>query len=223
MNFDLLTGSPLFRGLHAPDVGKLISMVPYRIRTFRSGSLIAQSDETVNCLMIVLSGTVKGEMTDETGRVIKIEDIPAPGALAAAFIFGNRNRFPVNVVSVTECAILCIDRSDFLKLLMTNDVVLVNFLNMISSRSQFLSEKIRFLSFRTIRGKLAQLILQSVSPGKEEVVLARTRNELAEFFGVARPSVSRAFGELEQQGYIQVSGKSITILDRKGLAGLTSD
>jgi len=223
MNFDLLAGSPLFRGLDSPDIGKLISMVPYRIRKFSYGSLIAQSNETVNCLMIVLTGTVKGEMTDETGRVIKIEDIPAPGALAAAFIFGNRNRFPVNVVSVTGCEILCIDKSDFLKLLMTNDVVLVNFLNMISSRSQFLSEKIRFLSFRTIRGKLAQLILQSASPDKVEVVLSRTRNELAEFFGVARPSVSRAFGELEQQGYIQVSGKSIRILDRKGLSGLTSD
>jgi CRP/FNR family transcriptional regulator, dissimilatory nitrate respiration regulator len=223
MNFDLLAGSPLFRGLDSPDIMKLISMVPYRIRKFSYGSLIAQSNETVNCLMIVLTGTVKGEMTDETGRVIKIEDIPAPGALAAAFIFGNRNRFPVNVVSVTGCEILCIDKSDFLKLLMTNDVVLVNFLNMISSRSQFLSEKIRFLSFRTIRGKLAQLILQSASPDKVEVVLSRTRNELAEFFGVARPSVSRAFGELEQQGYIQVSGKSIRILDRKGLSGLTSD
>ncbi|MCX6329248.1 MAG: hypothetical protein NTZ85_07005 [Bacteroidia bacterium] len=32
----------------------------------------------------------------------EIEDIPAPGALASAFMFGNRNRFPVNVITILQ-------------------------------------------------------------------------------------------------------------------------
>ncbi len=69
---------------------------------YRSGSLISQSGDPVNSLMIVINGIVKGEMVDYAGRVIKIEDIPAPGALASAFMFGNKNRFPVNVVAVSD-------------------------------------------------------------------------------------------------------------------------
>ncbi len=44
-----------------------------------------------------------------------------------------------------------------------------------------------------------------------------TQNDLADFFfGVARPSVSRALGELEQDGLIEASGKNIRISEQKG-------
>ena len=66
----------------------------------RTGSIISQSGEQVNSLVVIVEGVVKGEMVDYSGRVIKIEDIPAPGALAPAFMFGNRNRFPVNVLQL---------------------------------------------------------------------------------------------------------------------------
>jgi CRP/FNR family transcriptional regulator, dissimilatory nitrate respiration regulator len=223
MDCNRLSGAPLFKGLDTTTIEAILSAVPYRIRKFQTGSLISASGETVNSLMIVLSGAVKGEMVDDAGRVIKIEDIPAPGALAAAFIFGVSNRFPVNVIAISDGEILSIGKPDFLKLLMSNDIILVNYLNMISTRSQFLSEKIKFLNFKTIKGKLAQFILQKAEEGRSTVTLDMTQNELADFFGVARPSVSRALGELEHEGFIEASGKKIHLLDKKGLSGLTSD
>jgi CRP/FNR family transcriptional regulator, dissimilatory nitrate respiration regulator len=180
------------------------------------------ADEPVSALMIVLKGTVKGEMVDYSGHVIKIEDIPAPGLLAPAFIFGSRNRFPVNVVSVTDAEILVLEKPDFLKLLSKNEIVLGNFLNMISDRSQFLSEKIKFLNFKTIRGKLAQLILQKAGDNRNVISLDMTQNDLADFFGVARPSIGRALGEMEEEGVLNVKAGQITILDRKKLADYMS-
>jgi CRP/FNR family transcriptional regulator, dissimilatory nitrate respiration regulator len=223
MDYDLLSGAPLFKGMSTTEIEVILSVVPSRIRKFKAGTLISQSGEPVNSLMIVTNGTVKGEMVDDTGRVIKIEDIPAPGTLAIAFIFGNRNRLPVNVVAISDGEIMSIEKPDFLKLLMRNDIVLVNFLNLISNRSQFLSEKIKFLNFKTIKGKLAHFILQKAEHDRQSIVLDITQNDLADFFGVARPSVSRALGELEQEGLIEASGKNIRILDRKGLSGLTAD
>lgn len=223
MDYNQLSAAPLFKGLANTDIETVLLSVPYRIRRFKTGILISTSGEPVNSLMIVISGAVKGEMVDDLGRVIKIEDIPAPGALAAAFIFGSRNRFPVNVIAISDGEILSIEKPDFLKLLMGNHIILVNYLNMISNRSQFLSEKIKFLNFKTIKGKLAQFILQKAEESRTTITLDMTRNDLADFFGVARPSVSRALGELEQEGYIEASGKKIHILDKKGLSGLTAD
>ena len=223
MDYNQLTVAPLFKGLSGEAIESLLKSTLFRVRNYKSGSLIAQNGETVAALMILVSGTAKGEMVDETGKVIKIEDIPAPGALAAAFVFGSRNRFPVNVLAITDVEILSFEKPDFLKLLKGNDLVLVNYLNMISSRSQFLSEKIKFLNFKTIRGKLAHFILQKADTDKPVINLDMTQNDLADFFGVARPSVSRALGELEQDGYIEASGRKIRILDRKGLSGLTME
>ena len=102
MDYSLLLKAPLFKRLSFEEIEKLLSVVSSRIRKFKAGSLIAQSGEIVDSLMIVITGIVKGEMVDYAGRIIKIEDIPAPGALASAFMFGNRNRFPVNVITILQ-------------------------------------------------------------------------------------------------------------------------
>ena len=211
------------RGCYYLTLKQVISEVSHRVRKFQEGSVISQSGEHVNSLMIVLSGVVKGEMVDYAGRVIKIEDIPAPGAIASAFMFGHRNRFPVNVVAVSDGELFMIDKREFLKLLMKNDIILVNFLDMISNRSQFLSEKIKFLNFKTIKGKLAYYILQKAGKNRSSFMLDTTQNELADFFGVARPSIGRSLGEMELEGYIEARGKNIKILDREGLTELTID
>jgi CRP-like cAMP-binding protein len=223
MDYSLLSNAPLFKGISHDKIEKILKSVPHRVKKFQSGSMISQSGEPVNSLMVVINGVVKGEMVDYAGRVIKIEDIPAPGALASAFMFGSRNRFPVNVIAVSDGELLFIEKTDFLALLMKNDIILVNFLDMISNRSQFLSEKIKFLNFKTIKGKLAQYILHKAGKDQSTVNLDMTQSNLAEFFGVTRPSVSRALGDMEIEGYIEAKGKIIKILDKKGLADLTID
>ncbi len=223
MDISQLVTCSVFKGISATDISLILSSIPYRIRNFSSGTMISQAGEIVSSLMIVSNGTVKGEMVDDAGRTIKIEDIPAPGAIATAFIFGNRNKFPVNVISVSDVELISIEKSDLLRLLMKNDIVLLNFLDMISNRSQFLSEKIKFLNFKTIKGKLAHFILQRAGNDKEIIILDMTQNNLADFFGVARPSVSRALHELGQEGLIEASGKTIRIIDKNGLSGLGND
>jgi len=223
MDSTLLSRSPLFKGLSPSDTEKAVASVPYRVRRFNAGSMIAQSGEQVESFCIILQGKVKAEMVDFAGKVIKIEDLSAPDALASAFIFGKNNRYPVNVVAVTELELLQIRKTDFLKFLKSDDTLLVNFLDMISSRSQFLSEKIKFLNFKTIRSKLAHYILQNTGADGISVNLKMTQNDLADYFGVARPSVARTLGELEAEGYIVSRGKNVTILNKKGLSLLTSN
>jgi CRP-like cAMP-binding protein len=179
--------------------------------------------DKVSSLMIVIRGLTKGEMVDFSGRIIKIEEIPAPGALAAAFIFGKKNTFPVNVIAMTDVEILIIEKNEFLKLLIKNERILANFLEMISTRSQFLSEKIKFLSFKTIKGKLAQYFLQRTGNSSGSFVLDVTQNDLADYFGVARPSIARALGEMEKDGIITAKGRHITIKDGEKLSMLTSE
>lgn len=223
MDYIVLSRSPIFRGLKPDEIEELLGKVPYRVKKYTAGSMVAQSGEQVSSLMIVLSGFVKGEMIDFTGRVIKIEDIIAPWAVAPAFMFGNKNRFPVNVIAVPDTELMIVDKPQFLRLLKENDSILTNFLDMISNRSQFLSDKIKFLNFKTIKSKLAQYILELAGGGQNEVRLDRSQSDLADYFGVARPSVARALGELEELGLIESNGKNIRVLRRNELAEMIRD
>jgi CRP-like cAMP-binding protein len=223
MDFNLLSRSPLFIGMSIPVIQQILDSIYWRTKIYSPGSLISASGDPVSGFMMVIEGKVKGEMTDYSGRVIKIEDIPAPGALAPAFLFGNRNRYPVNVISIEETKMLVIAKDDFIKLLMANGTILSNFLNMISNRSQFLSEKIKFLNFKTLRSKLAQYILQHTGEENNKFVLPMTQSDLADFFGVARPSLARALSGIEADGVILAQNRTITVLDRGTLMKLTND
>jgi CRP-like cAMP-binding protein len=212
---------PLFKGLNEQNIELLLDSTSSRIRSFNKGDLVAQAGEEVHFQHIMISGSVTGEMIDFAGKVIKIEDILPPRPLAAAFLFGNQNRYPVNITANEQAEILSIPRDDFLKMMQTSELVLKNFLNAISSRGQFLSNKIRFLSFSTIRGKMAQYLLdQSRKQGGDSISLPHSQTQLCELFGVARPSIGRAISEMNREGLIRADGRHVTLLDRQGLSTL---
>ena len=169
----------------------------------------------------MIQGSVKGEMVDFAGKVIKIEDIVPPRPLAPAFLFGNQNRYPVNITASDAVRILSIPVDEFLKMMQTNEGVLRSFVNNVSSRGQFLSNKIKFLSFTSIKGKLAQYLLDLAGrTGTDRVTMPLSQVQLSELFGVARPSVGRAISEMNHDGIIRTDGKMVELLDKPKLSRL---
>lgn len=215
--YETLIHCPIFIGLSEEELEVIFSNSHHFTKTFEVGEIAAFSGETVNFLMVVLEGSVKGEMVDFSGKIIKIDDIRAPRTLASAFIFGKQNKFPVNVMANEKIRLLYIPKYDFMKMLQADIRILQNFLNVVSSQTQMLASKLKFLSFKTIKGKIAQYILGLAGPDKDMVELPLTQNDLAEQFGVARPSLARALGEMAQQGILKVDRRVIRILDRKRL------
>jgi CRP-like cAMP-binding protein len=216
---EILKECTLFKGMSGEEISSVLSGQLGRIRRYSRDSLIAHAGEEVASLQILLQGSVKGEMVDFTGKAIKIEDIVPPRPLAPAFLFGSRNRYPVNISAAEDVQLLSIPRDRFLQILQQSEQVLVNFINIVSNRGQFLSGKIKFLSFTTIKGKLAQYLLDlSRQAASGRLVLPHSQSQLAELFGVARPSIGRAMGELNQDGIILAEGKKVEILDPEGLA-----
>jgi len=220
IDFEKLARSPVFMGLPPDHLQAILEDIHFQVHRFEKNSLIVSSGEECLSLTIVLSGQVKGEMTDYTGKTIKIEDIEAPRPLAAAFLFGKNNRFPVSVIANCEVELFSIPKSEFLKVLQKDRQILTNYLNSISSRAQFLSQRIRFLSFKTIRQKIAHYLLGLAGDRLSTVELPLSQVQLAEFFGVTRPALARALGELGQEGFIQVQRRTVRILDKQRMNNL---
>lgn len=219
--FENLDKCLLFNGLTAEEITSLLYEVSFKEKHFKKNDTIAFSDDEVRNLLIIVEGSVRGEMVDFSGKTIKIEDIDPPRMLAPAFLYGKNNRYPVDIVANKESTILSFSKPAFIQLLQTNEKILTNYLNSISNRAQFLSTKIRFLSFQTIKGKIAHFLLQlSQRINSTEIMLPKTQNELAEMFGVTRPSLGRAIREMDSEGIIKAEGKRVRILDKEQLSGL---
>lgn len=223
MKYQVLLNSPIFKGIQEAEIDELLTAANSKFRTYRSGSIIALGEDEISSLMIVLSGEVRGEMVDMTGKRIKIEDIKPPMALAAAFIYGPGSRFPVNVVANVDTEMLVIDKNDFMTLMQTNKKVLSNYLSVVCSKALFLSGRLRFLSFRTIKGKLAHYILSLPLESESVVHLDKTQEQLADYFGVTRPSLARALAVMQDEGLLKVRNKEIRIINWQALTELTRD
>jgi CRP-like cAMP-binding protein len=219
--FEQLVKIPIFKGVESGKLESLLSSIPHQVKRYSRNEMIAYADDEVSSLLFVLEGSVKGEMVDFSGKTIKIEDIESPRPLAPAFLFGKNNRYPVNIVANNDVVILSLPKQSLIRLLQQNELVLSNFLDNISNRAQFLSNKIKFLSFQTIKGKIAHFILKEMQKtGLSHVHLPVTQSDLAELFGVARPSVGRAIKEMDRDGLISSKGSDIEILSRDRLSAL---
>lgn len=217
----ILVRSPLFVTVPVQRVAALLEMIEPHTKNYAAGETIAFADDECRYLYVVLSGKVKGEMTDQTGKVIRIEELVPGMPLAPAFLFGQNNRYPVDIVVIENCRLLQLTKESLLNIFQTDVVVLNNFLGLLSNRAQFLTSRIRFLTFQSIKGKIAQYLLkQSERSGLNSYELRSSHTELAELFGVTRPALTRAFREMNNEGLITADGKKITLIDIQGLKKL---
>ncbi len=214
----------LFKGLKEHEIELLLNQLHYQEKSFKRESLIAQSGDETTAQMILLSGSVRGEMMDFNGKAIKIEDIKAIRMLAPAFLFGKQNHYPVSIIANKESRVLNIPKNDFLQLLGANELILKNYLDNISSRAQFLSEKIKFLFFQNIKGKLAHYYLtKSRETRSRTLKMESSQEQLAVLFGVSRPALARSIKELREEKIIEAQGKEIRILNIEALKALVKE
>lgn len=217
LNYELISKCPVFGGISKEQIISLLESIHFQVKKFNKGDIVAVAGDPVQHLYIILEGSVKGEMIDYSGKTIKIEDVEAPKPIAAAFIFGKENKFPVTVTANSKISILSIPVTEFLKLLQSNSQMLKNYLNSISTRAQFLSQKLHFISFKTIREKIAHFLLNKAGDKLHSVELKMTQQQLADLFAVSRPSLARVLGEMQKEGLIHIDKKTIVLEDKQKL------
>jgi len=218
--FEVLKASPLFKGLEIEEINLLINNCSHQIKQFSNKEVLAYSDEKVEKAMIVLEGKLQGEMVDFAGNSLKIEEIEPPQMVAAAFLYGPQSVFPVNLSALSEGKMLIIFKNDFTQLLSADQRVLNNYLNIVSGKAQFLSRKITFLSFKTIKEKIAYYLLQHLKSGSLIAILNQNQTGLAEIIGVARPSLARTISEMEADQLIRWERNQVTIVNLKSLQAI---
>lgn len=219
-NIKELLKCDLFSCINEGEIIDILDRLNVKETKFLKGDILAMQDEPCNRLIILTSGSVKAEMTDPSGKVVKVEDISAPSPLAILFLFGVNNRFPVQATAREDVTALVIPKSSVLMMLQMNEHILENYLNISAIYASKLSKKLHFMSFRTIRQKIALYLLDLMKEGDSLVEMDRTQNSLAEFFGVSRPSLAREMYNMQEDGLIEVNRKHIRILDKHKLIQL---
>jgi CRP/FNR family transcriptional regulator, dissimilatory nitrate respiration regulator len=189
----------------------------YSIKNYTKNETVFRQGDICDALYILIDGSVKTEMITENGNLLGIEMISAPRPLAPAFVFSDNNRFPVDVTTLEAVEILRIPKDEVMRLMTTQPDFMKQFLTHNANRTQFLTNRLQLLSIKTIKGKLAHFLLENSTEEGKPFEIKRNQTELADFFGVARPSLARSLSEMVQEGLISINKKEYKILNYKNL------
>lgn len=216
-----LVNNPLFRGITLERLFADLEEISFHTRSYKKGEILAQQGAVCNRLVILTKGSVRGEMIDYSGRLIKVEDIAAPRAIAPLFLFGEENRYPVEVTANEPTEVIELPKSSVLSLFRKNEQFLENYMNLSANYARTLSDKLFFMSFKTIRQKLASHLLRLYKQQQQtHITLDRSQQELSDYFGVSRPSLARELAHMQEDGLLIADRKHITILQKEELVRL---
>lgn len=216
-----LVNNPLFRGITPERLFADLEEISFHTRSYKKGEILAQQGAVCNRLVILTKGSVRGEMIDYSGRLIKVEDIAAPRAIAPLFLFGEENRYPVEVTANEPTEVIELPKSSVLRLFRKNEQFLENYMNLSANYARTLSDKLFFMSFKTIRQKLASYLLRLYKQQQQtHITLDRSQQELSDYFGVSRPSLARELAHMQEDGLLIADRKHTTILQKEQLVRL---
>lgn len=214
-NLDLLFFCTMCKNKSQEEVEQISCSIPHAIKSYKKGEYIVYQGDKVQYLYMLTKGRVKTEIVSDPGMTLHVEEIRAPYPLAAAFLFADQNFFPVDVIALEDAQVILISKESIEKQMAKCPHFLRGFMAFTANRIQFLSERLKIFSLKGIKTKMAFYLLQR-TPGNE-FELGRSIALLAEYFGVERPSLSRAISEMVRDGIIEFEAGRGRIIDRNAL------
>ncbi|WP_321329586.1 Crp/Fnr family transcriptional regulator [uncultured Ilyobacter sp.] len=205
--YNKLMQTTLFNGIPLDEIEKKLSARKYKIKKYKKGETVAFRGDEIDGLYINIKGELNPEMMKHSGETRKIGNLDEGQIIASAFIFGKKFEFPVDLLVEKDCEIFYISKEELMELMIDDKKILKNFLDEISNKAQFLSTKVwNAFNNKSINEKLINYILKNEKNG--EFLFKPSLKDVANLFGVARPSLSRVIGEFVDEGILERTGRS---------------
>ncbi|MFR9598239.1 MAG: Crp/Fnr family transcriptional regulator [Rikenellaceae bacterium] len=206
------------RGKSDEELQHINCDIPHNTQKYQQGEYIAYQGDTVGDLAMLVRGRVKTQIVSDSGLTLPMEEIEAIYPLAASFIFADDNRYPVDVIAMNDCEVIHISKEALEQQMARCSSFLRGFLSFSANKMQGLTERLKIFAQKGIKAKMGYYIL-SIEKGRK-FDIEHSVAYLASYFGVERPSLSRAIYEMVSDGIITFEAGKGEILDLEGLRGL---
>ena len=203
--FERIRSLPMFRGVDESVVSSLLKGAAAQLRQYRKQETVFAARSAVRHVFVVVSGALKISEYGERG-VAHILRVCRPGHIVGlAHILGHLEVFPGSCIATEESEVLIMDIDGFNRALKTlrYGPLGENLFRMMSDDLLVSWRAQSILSCRTIGDRvMTYLRWMQAETGKEEIVLALNRQELADLLGVHRTALARTLSQLVASGQL---------------------
>ena len=210
-----LSRVPLFADLSEEELRAVAARTA--TRHIAAGEQLFAEGDICQGFFVIQSGEVKIYKTAASGRE-QVLTIERAGDTIAELPVFDGGPYPASAVAINDATLLFVSKRDFRALVLEHPEVGLKVLRTVGSRLRRLVGLIEELSFTTVRGRLAMLLVRLARTEGRELTLP-SNQELAAQIGTVRELISRNLGRLQAEGLIRVDGKRVIVPDVEALAG----
>ena len=209
--FERLLHLPLLQGLSTQDLSEVMAHVRLDFVNYHPGDEIVMQGEPCKGLIYIIAGSVSSIYTDQKQDFVLKEILPPIGVIEPYNVFGMYQQYSRSYKFETEGTTLYIDKQTLLQRLMVNDIVKINFMNIVCNRYQQTMKTLCAAADENTRDKIIKFLhtYSSVPKGQKELKIKMTT--LAEIIHETRLKVSQTLNELQNQGLISLQRETIML------------
>ena len=218
---DVLSRAPLFENLDEDGAKALRSMLT-DVELPRADRLFDEGDAG-DRLYVVLEGKIKLTRAASDGRE-NLLSVLGPGEMFGELsLFDPRPRTS-SAVAVTDVRLAALAHADLLSWLTGRPDVALHLLRALARRLRRANDVMADLVFTDVPGRVAKALLDLAERFGEQqedglqVHHDLTQEELAQLVGASRETVNKALADFAARGWLQLSAKSVLLIDPDRLA-----
>ncbi len=209
--------SRLFAGMIQEELDSCLTCSGAVMKRYEKNQMIFRQSDRPDRLYVMVEGQVSVCRDSAMGKRTLVAAFNEAGDLfGEVYVFLEKKEYDYYAVADSASKVLEIPGSFLYRNCpnsCTHHTVLIrNMLSILAEKAYYLNQKLQILSCSSLRRKIAAVLLKSMGPdGKTD--LKMNREELADYLGVARPSLSRELMRMKEEGLITLSGRRIKVTE----------
>lgn len=180
-------------------------------RSYRKGETIFNQGDLSEDLFYLSEGKIAIYNIDSKGKRFILESLDKPMVFGEIYVYLNLP-FDFFGEAMVDSRIIII--RDFKKIIEASPrALLLDFIDLLARKTLSLSKKNQISSSQSLRQKISKVLLENEINNK--VDLTMTREELADYLSVTRPSLSRELSNMVDSDLIEIDGRNIYIINKE--------
>ncbi|MDE6392178.1 MAG: cyclic nucleotide-binding domain-containing protein [Muribaculaceae bacterium] len=216
--FETLMSLPLFKGASHEQIALFVEKTHLSFNSYEPGEMIVAASDVCRNVCCLLSGTMSLEHPVFFGNIIVREVVGQGRFLGVEKLFGLDNRFSMSARALVKCGIMEFSKNQYLTLLQSNQIFLMNSLNYISRYAQKCESVIAEGYHDSLLSVIVHIIETRTSAESRRICIESTRVPLLEYLSSVVSSASSQLDSLCDAGLVRsVTDYKLEILSREQL------
>jgi CRP-like cAMP-binding protein len=186
-----------------------------RVRDIGRGTTVFAKGDPGSSLFAILEGQVK-VISHSAGGKYAVFNLLSAGDIFGEIALLDGGERTADVVAVTDCKLLVIERRDFLPLAHSRPDISQKLIEVLCQRLRNTSRQVEEVMFLDLSTKLARTLLR-LADNTGSTTIALTQSEIAQLIGASRESTNKQLRDWENLNWVHMERGEIRLIDTNSL------